>query len=412
MIYRLYNFVIRIYGLMIRWVAPINTKAHKWRKGRRHIWEEIEAVIDQLHNVIWVHAASLGEFEQGRPVIEEIKKRQPDIKIVLTFFSPSGYEIRQNYPGADYIFYLPLDTSENAEKFIGKIQPKLAIFIKYDFWFNYLKTLNQAGIPFIFISSIFTRKHYLMRSWSKRLRDILSKADCIFVQNLESQICLEEKGINSMVAGDNRVDRVIQLQKELKKYPPLDHIRSKKKIIVFGSVWPEDLEILGKWMRENKDQYFMVVAPHDISGKMQKTVLSRIKLEFTLFSELVQKSDLGYGLLVNTIGDLPHLYQYGDLAYIGGGFGKGIHSILEPIASGLPVIFGPNFEKFQEAKELIKLRAAQPIESAKAFREAVQYFESDRHEVMAQEGIQAFLNQHQGATATVVDYLVSRKYLQ
>lgn len=412
MILALYDLVIRLYGFSIRLVAPFNAKAKMWWSGRTRIWEQIDETASKLKHPIWVHAASLGEFEQGRPVIEEIKNRNPEIQILLTFFSPSGYEIRKAYPHADFVLYLPLDTAKNARKFIDKIQPRLAIFIKYDFWFNYLNYLSQSEIPFIFISGAFHSRHFLFRPWSARLLEILRKVECFFVQDQTSRDLLAARGIPAETAGDNRIDRVISLQRELKKYPALERINSSKKVLILGSIWPEDLQIIAESIGLIQADYFLIIAPHDISGKMQKTVLSKITGHFTTLSLSSGKESIQDGILVDTIGDLAHLYQYGTMAYIGGGFGRGIHSILEPVASGLPVIFGPNFEKFREAAELIKLNAARSVKNAAEFMETVSYFEDEIHYREAREGIQAFLRRHQGATSKVVDYLATRNYLK
>lgn len=409
---RLYSLVIRIYGFLIVLTSVFNHKARLWRKGRKDIWIQIEKAGRALKDPVWIHASSLGEFEQGRPVIEEIKKRNQDQHIVLTFFSPSGYEIRKNYSVVDSIFYLPLDTPNNAEKFLKKIQPSIAIFIKYDFWFNYLNELTHKDIPFFFISSIFDKHHFIFKSWAKGLRTILQKSEMIFVQDKKSHVLLTEIEIKSTVAGDNRIDRVIQLQHELNKYSSLDRQKTKKETIVFGSIWPEDVKIFSHWIMEAKDEYFFIMAPHDIGAGMQKKILAEIAVNFQKLSRNEEIESNIDGILVDTIGDLAHLYQYGKIAYVGGGFGKGIHSILEPVAAGLPVIFGPNYQKFKEARDLIQLHAALVVNTEKDFREAIKFLNTPEHYKAAQKGIDRFLQQHQGSTLKVVQYLAEGKFLK
>ncbi|MBK8503008.1 MAG: 3-deoxy-D-manno-octulosonic acid transferase [Saprospiraceae bacterium] len=408
MVLWLYSLSVKIYGLLILVLRPFNKKAKKWIAGRQNIWTRI---IQDTTNPIWIHAASLGEFEQGRPVIEAIKKQFPDTRIVLTFFSPSGYEIRKNYQFVDHVFYLPLDTKKNAVKFLNRIKPRAAIFIKYDFWFNYLDELNQRNIPFYFISCVFKSNHFLFKPWLSPLLEILQKSKMIFVQDIHSHELLERKQINSMVAGDNRIDRVIDLQGELKKYPIIDSLIGTKSVVIFGSIWPADLEIVAAWIAEFKEKYFTIFAPHDISAGMLKRIQQQVKGNYPFLTGINNSTRDADGIIVNTIGDLAHLYQYGTQAYIGGGFGKGIHSILEPIAAGLPVIFGPHHQKFGEATELIKLSSAQSVSNSIEFKQAIDFFSNNSNYKLAGEGIHKFLSRHRGATLKVVHYLAGEKIL-
>jgi len=307
--------------------------------------------------------------------------------------------------------YLPLDTPGNANRFIELTSPKLAIFIKYDFWFNYLDQLTIKQIPFFFISTVFDTDHFLFKPWAKKLLKILQKSEMIFVQDRSSHQLLSQKKINSMITGDNRIDRVIELQSELKKYPLLKKMSAEREVIIFGSIWPEDLEKTAEWINQNLKKYFFIIAPHNVSMTMRKRILQRIKGSYQLLSQISEDESEYDGILIDTIGDLAHLYQYGHWAYIGGGFGKGIHSILEPIAAGLPVIFGPNYKKFPEATALIKLQSAKSIDTGEDFIRATTYYENTNQFKEAKIGIETFLGRHQGATLKVVQYLLTSKFL-
>jgi 3-deoxy-D-manno-octulosonic-acid transferase len=409
----IYNFIIKIFGGLIWLSQPLLPKAKKWITGRRNIWQHLQQAQVHKHTKVWVHCSSLGEFEQGRPVIEKIKTDYPYCDIILTFFSPSGYEIRRNYPVVDQVCYLPLDTKKNAEKFVGLLKPDLVIFVKYDFWFNSLSVLNQQKIPFIFISSVFPKNHFLFRSWAKPLFKIFSEANHVFVQDEVSFNLLSSRNCAVSVAGDTRVDSVIQLQKNLKEYPLLEKLLSDRNVIIFGSIWLEDLERVRSWINEQIDDknYFLIIAPHDVSSQMLGKIETVLDGNNIRFSQLAQRDKKVSCIIVDTIGDLAHLYRFGDLAYVGGGFGKSIHSILEPIAANLPVIFGPKHHKFKEAQDLMSLGAARCIESETGFRDAIDYFENRANKKRARQGISKFLNDHQGATSKIVHYLAQRKLL-
>jgi 3-deoxy-D-manno-octulosonic-acid transferase len=407
MVPTLYSLIIRAYGILISLVAPFVPKAGKWLAGRRDIWKELETHRHEKRRPVWIHCSSLGEFEQGRPVIEALKKEYPHLPLVLTFFSPSGYEVRKDYTRADWIYYLPLDTPSNADRFIKLINPRLALFVKYDFWFNYLQVLIHHQIPFCFISATFRDNHFLFRKWATPLLAIVRKADRIFVQDDLSYQLLRSRDCPVTVAGDTRIDRVIQLQSDLKQYPFLKKL--SRPIIILGSVWPQDLKIVANWINENRARFFFIVAPHDIGTSMMHKLQSMLAGDYLHLSDAESLTGLENGILVNTIGDLAHLYQYGILAYIGGGFGKGIHSILEPVAAGLPVIFGPNYQKFNEANALLATGSALTVSDGEAFARAVEVLRAEPRYLEAKKGIAEFLSHHQGATLKVVQYLARQK---
>ncbi|NND34988.1 MAG: 3-deoxy-D-manno-octulosonic acid transferase [Saprospiraceae bacterium] len=408
-----YNIIIRIYGALIWLAQPFSSKAKNWISGRANIWQKITDYAVENKNIVWIHCSSLGEFEQGRPLIEALKNKSPKDDIILTFFSPSGYEIRKNYALADRIFYLPLDTRRNARRFIKQINPSLVIFVKYDFWFNYLSELNAQNIPFVFISAVFRKDHFLFKWWAKPFLKILQEAREIFVQDQISSDLLTKNNCTSIVAGDTRVDRVIQLQKNLKKYEQLGKIRGGRRTIIFGSVWSEDMAIIKNWM-QNKLAHsddFVLIAPHDVSEKMINRIGATLNLKIIRFSQIKKVREEPQIIIVDTIGDLAHLYALADLAYIGGGFGKGIHSILEPAAARLPVIFGPNHEKFKEAQDLIDLHAAISVRTSFDFDQAIAHFSTAINRDLAREGLEKFLNKHRGATSKIVHYLAQSKLI-
>ena len=409
----LYNVIIKIYGALIWVVQPFSAKARKWMSGRSNIWNEISSGTKEDCETIWIHCSSLGEFEQGRPVIESLRQKNPQSHLILTFFSPSGYEIRKNYSLVDQVLYLPLDTRENAQSFINKIKPDLAIFVKYDFWFNYLSELNRQKTPFIYISAVFRKNHFLFNWWAKPLLKIFSAANQIFVQDQLSLSLMRENHCPAILSGDTRVDRVIALQDNRKKYDALEKTIEGRNTLIFGSVWPEDLLIARSWITEvlTHSNDFLVLAPHDISTKMYDRFVDIIGTTPMRFSKMKSAASGTQIVLIDTIGDLAHLYAIANLAYVGGGFGKGIHSILEPAAAGLPVIFGPRYHKFKEAQDLIDLKAARSIQTEMEFREAVTHFSLPQNKEIASAGIRQFLKTHQGATSKIVHYLVKAKLI-
>ncbi len=402
----IYTIAIRCYGLLIWAAQPFSVKARKWIRGRmdqKRSWEDLAI---QKVPVVWIHCASLGEFEQGRPLIEHIRSSGKAQKIILTFFSPSGYEVRKNYSEVDAVFYLPLDTPENAKKFIEKINPDSVFFIKYDFWFNFLYELAEKGIPYFFVSVILRKEHFLLKNFSAPLFKYVGGAAHIFVQDSSTYELLSSRNCKVMLTGDTRIDRVLQLQKDLKKYPQVQKLAKNKEVMVIGSCWDEDLAVILDGINSilKRDEYFVIVAPHDVAESMLKSIENKLIGDGIRLSRSHSGTCADY-LTVDTIGDLAHLYPLASLAYIGGGFGKGIHSILEPIGAQVPVIFGPNFSKFWEARELIRIGAARYIENSVEFDNAVNYFKNTENQADAVAAIRLFFGEHRGATAKIMHYL-------
>ena len=362
----LYALGIRIYWLAAVMISPWNRKAGLWVRGRRGWYKRMKAAVGPKQKVIWFHCASLGEFEQGRPIIEAIRELFPHHKILLTFFSPSGYEKRKDYAGADYVMYLPLDTRRNAKKMVDLLSPEMVLFIKYEFWYHFLKRLKVEGVPVYLASGNFRSGQLFFRwygGWYRRFLELFTE---IFVQNSHSRELLAAAGIHRVtVAGDTRFDRVHELATSRFNHPAIENFTKGHKVIVAGSTWEKDEKLLEQVYREMTDvEVRWIIAPHEISDGHIRNLQERFPGS-VLYTELVEVVPEGTRvILVDTIGRLSNLYRYGTLAYIGGGFGKGIHNILEAATFGLPVIFGPNYRNFSEAVELRARKGAFVVSGA------------------------------------------------
>lgn len=359
----IYNIGIRFYQLGIFLASFFNPKAKMLRRGQQAAFDLLRQA-DQSASYVWFHAASLGEFEQGRPVMEQLKKENPSTRILLSFFSPSGYEVRKNYAGADIICYLPLDTPGNVRKLLKLIPVSKAVFIKYEFWPNYIQALRKAGIPFYSISAIFRENQIFFKSYGAWYRNLLKSFEHIFVQDANSQKLLETYDFtNVSVAGDTRFDRVVDLASQAKQIPLVEaFVQGASKVIVAGSSWPKDEDLLVKYLRLHPDVKLILV-PHEIHDTHIMGISKLLDGNFVRYTDATPENlSQTNCLVVNTIGLLSSIYQYGQVAYIGGGFGVGIHNTLEAAVWSVPVIFGPNYQKFREAKELITVGGAFSIE--------------------------------------------------
>jgi 3-deoxy-D-manno-octulosonic-acid transferase len=360
----LYIIGIRLYTLLIRIFSLFDPKAKLFINGRKNIYTQIAQKINPSEKHIWFHFASLGEFEQGRPVLEKLKSLHPAKKIVVTFFSPSGYEIRKNYALAD-VFYLPIDTAANAKRFIASINPEMAIFTKYEFWHFYFKELKDREIPLYVISGIFRESQAFFKWYGGFYRNILKSVTYFFVQNEESKNLLKSIGLNNVtINGDTRFDRVYENAQSPKQLSLIESFIGNSPTLVCGSTWPEDEKILSA-LPEKYPNWKFIIAPHEVHESHIESIekqFSAGSVRFSIFSSSNQTSNAEHQtLIIDNIGMLSSLYQYGNVAYIGGGFGTGIHNTLEAAAFGLPVIFGPKYDKFQEAKDLIAIGAAKSI---------------------------------------------------
>ncbi|MBO9674585.1 MAG: 3-deoxy-D-manno-octulosonic acid transferase [Sphingobacteriaceae bacterium] len=400
----LYIIGIQAYTLLVRIFSLFNPKAKLFINGRKDIYSTIAQKINPAEKHIWFHFASLGEFEQGRPVLEKLKSLYPGKKIVVTFFSPSGYEIRKNYALAD-VFYLPVDTAKNARRFVNSINPEMAIFTKYEFWHFYFKELKDQGIPLYVISGIFRESQAFFKWYGGFYRNVLKSVTYFFVQNEESLNLLKSIGFNNVtINGDTRFDRVYENAQSPKQLPLIESFIDNSPTLVCGSTWPEDEKILSV-LPEKYPNWKFIIAPHEIHESHIESIekqFSAGSLRFSVFSsETKTLNARPQTLIIDNIGMLSSLYQYGNVAYIGGGFGAGIHNTLEAAAFGLPVIFGPKYDKFQEAKDLIAIGAARSISSTE---DLINAFESFIENKNAAELARKYVADKKGAT----DQIISR----
>jgi 3-deoxy-D-manno-octulosonic-acid transferase len=421
----LYNFGIFLYGLMVRLVSPFNQKAKLFCNGRKKTFTELHTKIDPLHKHVWFHFASLGEFEQGRPVLEKVKSLHPEKRIVVTFFSPSGYEIRKNYALAAGVFYLPLDTRNNAIRFVQAINPELAIFTKYEFWHHYFEVLKRQRIPLFLISGIFRPDQIFFKAYGGFYRNILTNVTHFFVQNKESLDLLAKIGITTVsIAGDTRFDRVYANAEHAAPVQLVQDFCENRKVFVAGSTWPQDEQLIASLINGYKDWKF-ILAPHEIDPEhiqqIQKLIPDAVtysSLKATSINKETQgisnqnkissvpprENEDAYAgqsaqtLIVDNIGMLSALYQYAEVAYIGGGFGVGIHNTLEAAAFGKPILFGPNYRKFQEAKDLLALGAAISIQNEEELKKGFQQLKANS---TAGGLAKSYVENQKGATETI-----------
>ncbi len=404
----LYSLFIYLYGLSIRIAAMFNTKAKKWVEGRQTLFETLAVTIKKEDHPIWIHCASLGEFEQGRPIIEALRKTTSK-KILLTFFSPSGFEIRQHYPKVDYVMYLPLDTPKAARRFIALVQPCIAIFVKYEFWLNLLQQLHLQSIPHYLISASFRPNQIFFRWYGQLFYTALEEFQHIFVQDQASLQLLKKHKIEQVsLVGDTRVDRVLDIAALQRLFPEIDRFKSKQRLLIAGSTWPPDEDLLAEMINNN---YFpnwkFIIVPHEISDTHLQKLEQKLKLKTIRYSQINNSATYNMNniLIIDNIGMLSALYRYGDIAYIGGGFGAGIHNILEAAAFELPIIFGSNYEKFKEARELINLGGAFTIANKMELRQQLLLLMNPQLYNATRLKIKQYMKENKGATSSILSYL-------
>ena len=380
----IYNLAMYILELGVKLAALFSDKPAKMVKGYREVFDLLQRKIDRNAQYIWFHAASLGEFEQGRPLIERIRKEYPQYKILQTFFSPSGYEVRKNYDGADIVCYLPIDTPSNVKKFVDLVNPCMVFFVKYEFWQNYLNTLYKKGIPVYSVSSIFRPNQIFFRWYGKGYQQVLKTFAHLFVQNEESKQLLAGIGVNNTtVVGDTRFDRVLDICAAAKQLPLVQIFKGDALTFVAGSSWGPDEDIFIKYFNAHPEMK-LIIAPHVVNDGHLKEIeskLQRSSIRYTKATEEnVQQADC---LIIDCYGLLSSIYRYGEISYIGGGFGVGIHNVLEAAVYGIPVIFGPNNKKFREAQHLLANKGGFEINSYEDFEQLMNKFLGD----------EAYLNQ-------------------
>ena len=404
----LYDIALGLYGLLLRLVAPFVPKAAAWVAGRRGLLAHIRHTIgpDSAPRA-WFHCASLGEFEQGRPLLEAYREAHPGTKLVLTFFSPSGFEIRKDWPGADYIFYLPLDTRRNARAFLDLVKPELVVFVKYEFWYHFLNETHRRGIPAIVVSAIFRPDQIFFQPWGGFFRRILSCFAHIFTQNQASATLLHGLGFAHVsVAGDTRFDTVAATAAAASRHLPIvdAFVADGAPVLVVGSSWPEDLPILVPLLSRYHNKLRVLVAPHEISESNLRLVEMAFPGQVQRYSQAeattVAQARL---LLFDNVGLLSQLYRFGEYAYIGGAFGKGLHNTLEAAAFGLPLFFGPTYSKFQEAVELVELKCAFPVQNGAELEAAFAYlWHNEDARLRLQDAALDYVHGQAGATRTIM----------
>ena len=413
----LYNLFLIFYKLGVKVTSLKSKKARLWLDGRKDLFEKLYSWHSKLlsgEKIIWMHCASLGEFEQGRPLIEEIKKTNPEYKILLTFFSPSGYEVRKNYSNADGVFYLPLDGKATAEKFISITQPSLVLWVKYEYWFYYLTELKRKNIPVILVSAVFRKSQPFFKWYGAMWKQILHSFSKIFVQNTESVSLLQTIGFaqNTIVTGDTRFDRVIDNAKNQSSLPDflLDFVKNNK-VIIAGSTWEEDEEELVHYVNTNKNIKF-IIAPHEVDEERIADVKKLFK-NSVLFSQLGHTEITERVIIIDNIGMLASLYRLADVAYIGGGFNdSGIHNILEAAVFGKPIIFGPVYEKFAEATQLVEAGGAFSITNALELEKLFDALSKDKV-LLAKTGAicKNYVEENAGATKKILEYIYKKRLL-
>ena len=417
----IYNLVIYLYLLGVAIYSRFNEKVRKMWRGEREAFKILREKVDPNAKYVWFHAASLGEFEQGRPLMEQLRKDHPEYKILLTFFSPSGYEVRKNYEGADIITYLPLDTITNARRFLRTVRPVMAFFIKYEFWYNYLHILKHRGVPVYSVSSIFRPEQVFFKWYGRQYGRVLNCFTHFFVQNEISKELLAKIGItNTTVVGDTRFDRVLQIKEAAKQLPIVESfVKDAPQVFVAGSSWPPDEEIFikyfldklsGKAERNEHKNWKLIIAPHVIGEdhlkQIEKLLEGRKVIRYTEAEKMVngQLSMVNdyEVLIINCFGLLSSIYHYGNVAYVGGGFGVGIHNLLEAAVWDVPVFFGPNNQKFQEAQGL-KTSGGFEISSYEDFAAQMDRFAAD-DAYLQEQGQKAghFVKGQSGATQKVL----------
>lgn len=408
----IYNLGILVYYAVVCIASLFNDKAKKFVEGRRGVFSFLAERIVFNDKFIWMHVSSLGEFEQGRPIIEAIRRKHPEYKIILTFFSPSGYEVRKDYEGAEIVCYLPMDTSWNAERFIRIVNPSIAVFIKYEFWGNYLSELKKRSIPTYIVSAIFREEQVFFKPYGGWYRKFLSNFEHLFVQDENSRGLLASIGIkNVSVVGDTRFDRVLAIAKASKELPVVDAFKAGRSVLVVGSSWPKDEAFLLPYFNARPDVK-LIIAPHEVHESHLEEIISKLDRPYVRYSKATpEEAAAADCLIIDCFGLLSSIYRYGEVAYVGGGFGVGIHNILEAAVYGMPVVFGPNYQRFREAVEMAKVGAAFPIQDAVSFDALMDDLMDTRSAVFQKASSEArrFVSNNCGASEAVLNALFDEK---
>jgi 3-deoxy-D-manno-octulosonic-acid transferase len=406
----LYNLVISIAGFFLKIVALFSPKIKLFTDGRKNVFNILEEKIKPADKTIWFHSASLGEYEQGLPVIEKIKEKYPEHKIIVTFFSPSGYEVRKNNTVADVTVYLPLDTKRNAKKFLKLVHPELAFFIKYEFWLNYLKELETSKTPTYLISGIFRDNQMFFKWYGGFYRKALKAFTYFFVQNESSKEKIEAIGFhNVVVSGDTRFDRVNAILERDNTLDFIENFKNNKPTIVIGSSWPKDETLIAEYINQAPEDVKFIIAPHNIKADQISNLKSQITKSTVLFSEKGNLDLSNYNVfIIDTVGLLTKIYSYGTIAYVGGGFGNpGIHNILEPATFGIPIVIGPNYSNFAEAIQLVTLKGCIVISNFNELKENLDHLLTDQIFLTEKSKIcYDYIQDNTGATNTIMNVVL------
>lgn len=407
----LYDLGIRLYRFLVLLASLKNKKAAAWINGRKDLLTHIASQIDRNKTHVWFHFASLGEFEQGRPVLEEMKTRYPDISIVITFFSPSGYEVRKDYKVADHVFYLPLDTRKNAKEFIRMVRPSIAVFTKYEYWYHYFEELHRKNIPLFIVSGIFRKDQPFFKWYGGLHRKMLQMVSHFFVQNEISKTLLSSLGLtNVSVTGDTRFDRVVKNMNQVPRISTVEDFCAGCQVFIAGSTWHDDEVLIASLAKAYPDWKF-IIAPHEVDLR-HIAEIKKLFPDSTTLSEIKKGKINTQVLIIDNIGTLSSLYQYGDVAYIGGGFGVGIHNTQEASAFSLPVIFGPNYQKFQEAADLIEKGASFSINNAQELKQQMSILQNQETRETLGRIAKEYITSKAGATSIILEYLEDKRLIK
>ena len=407
-VFAIYNFAVQLSALFLKLIALFHPKIKLFVDGRKKVMPYLQKNILPGDSIIWVHTASLGEFEQGLPIIEQLKKNYPTYRILVTFFSPSGYEVKKNTAAADMVTYLPMDTKKNAKKFLDLVNPKLVIFVKYEIWPNYLKTLGKRKIPTILISALFKDNQVYFKSFGRFMRKALGNFTHIFVQDAKSIELLSNINIkNTSISGDTRFDRVIEILERDNNLAFMEDFKNGAQTLVAGSTWPDDEEILVPYINAGESSLKFVLAPHNIKPEHINKLKSSINKKTILYSELENKDLSTYEvLIIDTIGLLTKIYSYADISYVGGGFATGLHNTLEPAVYGIPVIIGPNFKGFKEAEDLVIKGGVLIVKSPKEFFTLANNLLNDEEYLKRTGDINStYVSENKGASIQIMTYI-------
>ncbi len=403
----LYGLIVSTYGFFLKIAATFHPKAAEWIKGRKN-WEiTVSKSLQPGEKRIWFHCSSLGEYEQGRPVLERLRNEYKNYKIVLTFFSPSGYLQKKNDSLADYVFYLPLDGKESSKAFVEMVSPEFAVFVKYEFWHFYIKTLKDKRIPSFVISAIFRPSQIYFKNYGKFFYMILQRITHLFVQNQQSlELLYDNKLPNVTVSGDTRFDRVYANSIQAREIRFITEFKSDKPLFIAGSTWPQDEKVLLPLIESYKGKMKFIIVPHEIDLGAIQRFCKHLQVSSVLYSQLNEQTSNADVLVIDNIGMLSALYRYADFAYIGGGFGSGIHNTLEAAVFGIPVFFGPKYKKFREAVQLTELQVAYPVNSSKELITKLEaLIANDRAKEEINVKSRRFMDTSRGATEVILSYL-------